>query len=246
MNISSLPSMFSAPVELPVCDMTVEQGQAALKGLDVFGVGVHDVADSLIDRGACKEKDLTVLVGTPGGDQVAVSQEGDNLVVDMNGQRHVFSSEEAKGLIIATGAGDDKVSTKGKVDLPLHVAAGTGNDNIRGGAGDDILVGGMGNDFVAGNGGRDLIFGDFRPRQILREIGGSDTLIGGLGADQLYGGGGDDMIYGGLRAPADDKAPDLLRGGWGQDVLHTGHGDDADGQAEVDSVYQNGYIISHG
>ena len=104
----------------------------------------------------------------------------------------------------------------------------------------------MGNDFVAGNGGRDLIFGDFRPRQILREIGGSDTLIGGLGADQLYGGGGDDMIYGGLRAPADDKAPDLLRGGWGQDVLHTGHGDDADGQAEVDSVYQNGYIISHG
>ena len=94
----------------------------------------------------------------------------------------------------------------------VEVNAGKGNDRIDasklnvpvklwGGEGDDILIAGTAGGYLDGGDGNDILIGGI----------GSDILIGGKGADELDGGDGDDILEGG-------EGRDLIKGGLGRDT----------------------------
>jgi Ca2+-binding RTX toxin-like protein len=105
------------------------------------------------------------------------------------------------------GAGQDVINLTandpgGQYDIDgFKVAAGPGNDTIRGSNQEDVLLGEEGNDRIYGNGGDDLIYGG----------NGADILYGCVGNDVLDTGGGDINI-------------DYTDGGDGNDlaILETG------------------------
>ena len=73
------------------------------------------------------------------------------------------------------GEGDDDIATDRRLEIPVRLYGGAGNDKLRGGWLDDFLDGGVGVDRL--HGGR-----------------GNDILIGGFGADRLDGDRGDDLL----------------------------------------------------
>ncbi len=163
------------------------------------------------------------------------------------------------------GAGDDQVTIKENVDMPVElwgdfaspnplldgddilIASGGGGALLQGGGGVDKLYGGSGSDVIHGHradgstddGAADLIYGR----------GGNDFIYGGAGDDQIEGEAGDDFvdagdgvdtIYGGdgidtLRGGAGD---DQIYGQRGNDILEGGAGTDAlIGGADDDAIY---------
>lgn len=82
------------------------------------------------------------------------------------------------GFEVNAGDGDDSVIFSLKIQVPVTLRGGPGNDRLYGGAGADKLVGGAGNDALIGR-------------------AGNDGLYGGPGDDQLFAGSGDDVLRGG-------------------------------------------------
>lgn len=106
------------------------------------------------------------------------------------------------GFEVNAGDGDDAVAVSPRVQVPVTLRGGPGNDALRGGSGADKLVGGVGTDSLFGR-------------------GGDDSLFGGPGNNSLYGGSGNDFLNGAGSA----GGVSLLQGGSGDDVLHGGPND---------------------
>jgi hypothetical protein len=97
------------------------------------------------------------------------------------------------GFEVNAGGGNDSVIISPKIQIPVTLRGGSGDDRLYGGAANDKLVGGSGEDTLIGR-------------------GGNDGLYGGLGSDRLYGGSGDDILNGG---PGEDE----LVGGPGRNQI---------------------------
>jgi Ca2+-binding RTX toxin-like protein len=97
------------------------------------------------------------------------------------------------GFEVNAGGGNDSVIISPKVQVPVTLRGGPGDDRLCGGGAADKLVGGSGNDTLIGR-------------------AGNDALYGGSGDDQLYAGSGDDLLHGG---PGEDE----MVGGPGDNVL---------------------------
>ena len=106
----------------------------------------------------------------------------------------VCDAPSIAGFEVNAGADDDRVTVARKVEVPVTLRGGSGDDVLSGGAGDDKLIGGYGSDKL--DGGR-----------------GNDVLIGGEGNDRLLSGPGDDTLRGGY-------GKDVLVEGRGKDDVH--------------------------
>jgi hypothetical protein len=157
--------------------------------------------------------------GTPGSDEILISEAGGTLTVSINGEISTYATIRISYLTIMGLEGDDLIRLEASVPHAL-IKGGLGNDSLYGTAGDDTLRGGGGDDQLVGRGGNDIMRGDV----------GNDTLRGCGGTDRLYGGAGQDLLCGGAGA-------DVLVGGVGSDVLMGGLGSDRlvsrDGEADL-------------
>jgi Ca2+-binding RTX toxin-like protein len=97
------------------------------------------------------------------------------------------------GFEVNTGGGNDSAIISPKIEAPVTLRGGPGDDRLYGGAGSDKIVGGPGEDTLIAR-------------------GGNDSLYGGPGDDHLYGGSGDDLLRGG---PGEDE----ILGGSGRNTI---------------------------
>ncbi len=176
-----------------------------------------------------------VIDGGPGDDTIhrdtsTRNNRGYDRVVDMEGNNKVFAADHVttgdgddtiNGVVMYSGAGDDKLQLTGRDVQNALAAAGAGDDTITGTArevhfmgqnGNDeiemespkgLAEGGRGNDTLHGWGelhgdtGDDLLYTDYNPSVL-------STLVGGLGDDTLSVG---------------PKVSAIMRGGAGEDVF---------------------------
>lgn len=109
---------------------------------------------------------ILYFLGTNSNDQALLTRQGNQLVVNYNGQRSTFDRNAVDQVVGVFGGGDDMVVNYSSTDSVFYGASG--NDVLVGGSGDDILKGGSGNDFLWGSDGRDDLTGD----------AGNDLLVG--------------------------------------------------------------------
>ena len=106
-----------------------------------------------------------------------------------------------------------------KLNIPVELYGGEGDDVLIAGTKGSILDGGAGNDELYGGDGLDFISGGI----------GSDILHGGLGNDVLDGGDGRDELKGG-----EGKDTYRFANNWGADVLELLGNSDASNQDVLD------------
>jgi len=130
--------------------------------------------------------------GTEGPDALSVLAARGTVTVQSEGTTiGTFRQKQFTRLIVAAGAGDDRVDVTGLFKKPVQLSGGDGNDVLAGGKGKDVLLGGPGDDQLSGSGGNDI-------------------LIGGDGADALHGGQQNDLLVAGSANWETDPAS-LLR-----------------------------------
>jgi hypothetical protein len=142
-------------------------------------------------------------------------------------QRARCSANGVTAIVVHAGDADDSV-VMSKVDVPLHLIGGDGDDWLVGGSKSDVLEGGPGDDTLEGDEQRDRLFGE----------DGSDDLSGDAGSDVAHGGDGDDVVAGetdndlviggdGGDDLSGDEGHDSLLGGGDNDLLNGGSGLDS-------------------
>lgn len=190
--------------------------------------------------------------GTPSGDSVSATNDGNDVTAVRNGEIQRFSAAALLRVEIYAGAGKDYVDLTG-LTLPAYVDGGADadlvnggdrNDTLTGGGGPNTLNGGEGNDRLNGSGGNDKLNGNNGDDRIYGN-GGSDTLAGQGNVDRIFGGDGDDYLVGGngndkLYAGAGN---DTLIGSSGLDILDGGVGgidwadnDAADHRTDIEAL----------
>jgi Ca2+-binding RTX toxin-like protein len=107
--------------------------------------------------------------------------------------RLVCEATAIAGFEVNAGGGDDSAIISPKIQIPVTLRGGPGDDRLYGGAANDKLVGGSGEDTLIGR-------------------AGNDALYGGPGNDHLYAGSGDDVVNGG---PGEDE----IVGGPGHNLI---------------------------
>jgi Ca2+-binding RTX toxin-like protein len=154
-------------------DFNARGGADTITVHDMTGTGVKAVN---IDLGATPgatggdgSKDVVVIEGTSGDDNITLSIQNGALVVDGLATQIVIHNFEAGDEIHVAGLGGNDVISAGSIgaDGPSLV--------FDGGAGDDVLIGGGGNDVLLGGAGDDVLIGG----------PGQDVLDGGPGANVL-------------------------------------------------------------
>ncbi|MCG6154527.1 cadherin domain-containing protein [Rubinisphaera margarita] len=153
------------------------------------GVSQTQTVQAVVQGAAVIGPDLYV-IGSAEDDVVEVVRFGQHYYVLTQfgtGECEVdyFSTSGIESIIITTGAGDDLVGVSRRIQVPVLIDGGSGDDTLLGGRGSNVLVGGDGNDFLFGS-------------------SGDDILIGGTGNDLLWGGGGQDVLIGGSTEQDDD------------------------------------------
>jgi Ca2+-binding RTX toxin-like protein len=126
--------------------------------------------------------------GTNGDDEItlSVADEGQTVVVEVNGERSRFEKRRIGRVVVNAAAGNDfvrlspdlmalPVPAPAQYGLPTLVLGGRGNDTLRGGLGNDTLDGGSGVNELDGRAGDDL----------LRADADTDDIRGGEGTDTV-------------------------------------------------------------
>lgn len=166
----------------------------------------HDGSTPAKGVTATMDNGVVTITGTPGNDQVLVTQTGDTLTVSSGSASWSFRA--VTRIVAFMGEGDDVVRVDRTVTVPTELHGQGGNDTLIGGAGYNILDGGLGNDsLIGGPGGNTLDGGE-----------GNDTLvtIGSSGKNIAMGGAGKDSFWVGPRHTTDADATEVARG-----YLHT-------------------------
>ncbi|MFC1515837.1 Ig-like domain-containing protein, partial [Thermodesulfobacteriota bacterium] len=237
---------------------SLDQGSAAFSGTHAYEFGgIYEIVLTLTDddggtvvqsttaliTGVGLNDGVLQIVGTAGRDHVHVKAKGkghDRIEVKANfitdrGHKRLYDAEDIDSIQILLEDGNDKAKVNRKIDLPVFMDGGPGNDDLKAGSGDDVIYGGDGDDKLYGGRGDDLLDGGAGDDR-LHGDGGNDKMIGGIGDDRLYGGhdddllngnDGDDSLFGGCGDDVlkGDEGDDLLVGGRGNDVLDGGPGD---------------------
>ncbi len=220
--------------------------------------------------------DQLIVIGTTGDDHFDAGQDGEQVVVDLDGDgQPELHASHIEALLMTSGAGLDRLSADGSrvsvgpVAVPVSLYGGSGDDLLRGGAAADSLFGGDGQDgFDMGKApaGADVLDGgpgvdaaDFSGRTAIVRVtlaGGADDGEDGEGVDVrasveiVVGGSADDVLTGNAQANQLNGGPgnDTLSGGAGDDFLFGGAGNDTiNGDAGNDYIYgEDGDDILHG
>ncbi len=96
------------------------------------------------------------VVGTEKSDHIAVSQKGDKLIVEVNGQiTQTAAASDTNYIAVYSLGGDDLMQIAPAITIPAVLAGGAGNDKLYGGAGNDRFYGGLGDDYMIGGAGFD-------------------------------------------------------------------------------------------
>ncbi|MGH2747147.1 MAG: superoxide dismutase family protein [Actinomycetota bacterium] len=158
----------------PAPDTTLRTGDAG-------GRVACGVVEKIVQRGPCVgfaegarvdtdgDGDADVVVGTPGDDVLAGTDERD---------------------LICGLRGDDVIKGRGGND---RIHGGSGTDTLRGNAGADRIFGGRKSDTLFGGSGDDRLGGGRGPDTLWGRAG-DDVLKGGRGGDTCIGGGGRDVL----------------------------------------------------
>lgn len=162
---------------------------------------------------AVQDGNRLYIQGTTLSDKLFVQRVGSHLVVWQNGKEvGAFSSLDIAHVVVAAGAGNDRVDFAHNVLATAEMFGGSGNDKLFGSRtanwlygeeGDDILCGGAGADLLRGGSGNDKLFG----------LAGADQLFADDGFDLLCGGSGNDTLTG-------KRGRDKLMGGSGHNLIH--------------------------
>lgn len=129
---------------------------------------------------------LRILCGAA-QDSVAITLSGDQLLVDVNGQRSTFAQAAVAKIYWEGGDGADRFELQRDLAIPVEAWGGRGPDVILTGAGNDTVTAGMGADLILTGDGKDLI----------RAGLGNDRVLAGGKNDSIYGGEGDDLLNSG-------------------------------------------------
>ena len=197
-------------------------------------------ADLLARRIVGKRGDpseVTILTATKGDDEINVSRgENGGIVVDINGEKNSFTSEEAKKLVIDGFEGNDKIIVQEDVRVPLFITGGSGNDYIQGGSGNDTIIDNYGQNEIYGGHGNDTIIAgglDLTPNApVVKTVDGhainGNIISGGLGRDYLEGSNNADYIVdeGGGGAIYGLDGDDFIKVTSGQNYVDGGRGND--------------------
>lgn len=120
-----------------------------------------------------------VVTGTPGNDQILITQDQNNNLLISNGQQWSTSLPNTYVQIIVYGkAGNDRITIDPSVTVNCVLYGGAGNDTLIGGAGNDTLYGGSGRDVLAGRTGDDTL--------VDLDAGGGNVFNGGRGRDTFW------------------------------------------------------------
>ena len=144
-------------------------------------------------------KTMIVLVGTAGGEVLAVDQANGGFIQIKRNNVAVgaaISAANISRIVMFGRAGNDTLKVDPRLGIVAQLFGEDGNDALNGAGGPDTLVGGPGNDYFKGGAGQDLILGGE----------GHDTLYGEAGIDALFGEVGNDSLFGGTEN-------DVLQGG---------------------------------
>lgn len=191
---------FSARVSIP--DGSFSDGSNALYSRMVdFSATVASSGDDVLLKGAIPWRATSgadVVFASATGDDIALGDGRDTLIVDKDHLIHADSNGVVKGGVVVDLALGRMMTASS--DDPTH-------GQIRSISGVDIVVGSEGSDVLAGNA--------FSTSSVtLRGGAGQDRLIGGSGADVLEGGSGSDNLTGGRGADTF-----VLATGSGHDVI---------------------------
>lgn len=210
---------------------------------DKFGSDEERLQNAMQDNYVSSNGVATVN-GTDGADNIEICQKQDNSYeVSVNGEKSVFSAEEARRLVVDGGAGDDVITVRreengdgsadDKVQNPydelnngkraIFINGGDGSDTIKADAGVTMgmyITGGAGDDCIVGGSGSDLIIDNY----------GSNNINGGAGDDTIIAKGKDESA--GMLQKAKAFLTDrgllaqVVEGGLGNDTILTGDGAD--------------------
>jgi hypothetical protein len=93
-----------------------------------------------------------------------------------------FDCPAGSSFAVDLGDGNDRFEALG-VNVPISVAGGDGNDELRTSNGADVLAGGLGNDVMRGNAGIDDYFGETGDDLIEARDGRAERISCGAGTD---------------------------------------------------------------
>ncbi len=122
--------------------------------------------------------------GNAADNAITVSEVGDSLEVNVDGEVTVVDRAEVESLVIRGRRGDDLLENRTSLDAVI--IGGRGDDVIRGGSGNDVMNGGAGDDVITDTGGDNVLRGGRGDDSLQTTSSGSDTLFGGAGDDVLY------------------------------------------------------------
>ncbi|MCA9173187.1 MAG: PQQ-binding-like beta-propeller repeat protein [Planctomycetales bacterium] len=132
----------------------------------VLGIGVHEREEGAVVQ----------VVGSAENDQIWIDERWGRLLVQATiaGEHQLLAMRHASRVEVLAGDGDDLVTITHKVDLPVVVLAGAGNDFIFAGGEKSIVFGGAGDDVLIGNEDENLLFGGPGDDRIGRGYGQQD------------------------------------------------------------------------
>jgi Ca2+-binding RTX toxin-like protein len=172
---------------------------------------------------------LLDITGTAGNDVILLRESpAGTLQLTIAGQAQTFPLSDINRIRIRSGRGNDRVLSR--IDKPVILQGGEGDDRLTGSSADDQIDGGPGSDTLIGNEGNDRILGAIGDDRI-RGSAGNDTLRGGRGNDRLEGDEGDDFLggdadanflFGGRGSDRPTRATDILRDLDPDDVVRSG------------------------
>lgn len=224
-----------------------------------FGNEIASMADSVADKAksiahtavdkAVRLKEKITRAFNPvkletgdGNDVITMRQDlAGNLIVTVNGEEKTYTPEEAKRLVIESGAGDDLIFADGSVNYNLLIKAGSGDNIIQGGRGDDVIKAGNGNNEIYGGRGDDKIKVGSGNNLIHGEQG-DDKIVAGKGNNVIFGHNEEDLPFSGhVRSNFDES---VIVGG-GNNVIVGGYGKDkvlAVGGSNIISTPGGGHV----
>jgi Ca2+-binding RTX toxin-like protein len=232
--------------ELPVAKMGAQKSiRPSLTKAAAYAANTNTEIPTQLTISDTGGHNALVLAGINNNDDMAVTAEGNNVIIHVGSNRllienglgggaiHEIAFADSASAAYLPGSLGSRLSLNEFLLENLETAvwrtAQVGGETLAGGLADDVLTahadgsslnGGKGNDTLQGNAGNDL-------------------LIGGEGADQLSGGGGDDILDGGL-------GNDVLNGGIGNDlyIFNKGNGNDIINEVGGNNTIQLGKNIT--
>ncbi|MBR0519551.1 hypothetical protein IJJ97_07145 [bacterium] len=195
-----------------------------------------NVADNYIFSDEAQEE-MIEINGTDGNDKIKASVKNGKIIIDVNGQKQEYTSEEAqKGFKINSGDGNDNIDISAVLGN-LLIDSGEGDNKINLGKGNNILKTGDGNNNIKAKNAQENIINTGNGNNSIDVKADKNTITTGSGNDSINVDGKDNIINSG--AGNDNinthghknnvnagEGDDIINSNGGRDKIHAGDGND--------------------